>query len=164
VKILHRCTRECLFEVTAKDIKELVRQAVRENVNLSGADLSGADLSWANLSGADLSGANLDRVDLSGAKHDYKTVKSIDEAITLAPDVFKIWEEGGLQKAAENFKALTPDGESGRGLVILQSSLVGGFCYILSRRAIWWWGFRCPHEEVALILWNANEMNDPERR
>jgi hypothetical protein len=41
--------------------------AIKNNANLSGANLSGADLSWANLSGADLSWANLSWANLSGA-------------------------------------------------------------------------------------------------
>ncbi|NEQ77761.1 MAG: pentapeptide repeat-containing protein [Okeania sp. SIO2C9] len=57
--------------VTGVDEKELLIQKIRtyrgsEKLNLSGADLSGADLSGADLSGADFSGADLSGADLSG--------------------------------------------------------------------------------------------------
>jgi len=181
MKIFNRWTRECIFESDAENIKQLVEKAVKEKINLhgaylrgayldgaylrgaylDGADLDGANLRGAYLHGADLRGANLDGADLrganlDGAKHDLKFIKSLPEAIALAPEIFKSWEDKGLEKTAEKYNGLTPDGANGRGLVILQNSMAGGFCYILSRRIIVWWAFFCPDESTWLELWREN--------
>ena len=55
------------LEIEASSVKEAVEKAVANNINLSGANLSGADLRNTNLSGAYLYGANLSGANLSGA-------------------------------------------------------------------------------------------------
>jgi hypothetical protein len=65
-------TGNVLYSAEAENIKELLMSAIKAGVNLSHADLSGADLSHAtlcraNLSGADLSHATLCRANLSHA-------------------------------------------------------------------------------------------------
>ena len=56
-----------IWKSEAKTVRGAVEEAVKNNVNLSGANLSGADLYGAILSGADLYGADLSGADLSGA-------------------------------------------------------------------------------------------------
>ena len=60
---------ELLFSYDKEDntLKSTIIEAVDRDVNLRGANLSGADLRGANLSGADLYGANLRGADLYGA-------------------------------------------------------------------------------------------------
>ena len=77
ITIKNRYTDAIIYTTNAPDLKSAVEQAVKEGVNLSGADLYEANLSGANLSGsnlylaylsgANLSGANLSGADLSGA-------------------------------------------------------------------------------------------------
>ncbi len=56
-----------IYECEADTLKEAVKKAVKEGVNLSFADLRGVDLDNVNLHGADLSGADLSFADLTGA-------------------------------------------------------------------------------------------------
>ena len=58
---------EVLFSSACAVLKDAVIEALHQKVNLSYADLRGANLSSADLSGADLSGADLSRANLSGA-------------------------------------------------------------------------------------------------
>ena len=67
IEIKHRFTNNVLFACEAENMKAAVIEAVGKKVNLSRANLSGADLSGAKLSRADLSGAKLSRADLYGA-------------------------------------------------------------------------------------------------
>ena len=77
MEIKNRYTNKVIFECEAESIKVCVEKAVKNRVNLNGADLKWADLSEANLSeanlsetnlnGADLSEANLSEADLNGA-------------------------------------------------------------------------------------------------
>jgi uncharacterized protein YjbI with pentapeptide repeats len=53
--------RKVIYTSKKETIKEVVKEAVKNDVNLSGANLSGA-----NLYGADFSGANLSDVNLYG--------------------------------------------------------------------------------------------------
>jgi len=89
IEIKNRFTGDIIFTIISENatIKDALLDAIKNEVNLSGADLSrayllganlsrayllgaylsGADLSGANLSGANLSGANLSGANLSGA-------------------------------------------------------------------------------------------------
>jgi hypothetical protein len=67
IQIKNALSGNIIAEYECENILECVFLAVSNNLNLSGADLSGANLSRANLSGADLSGANLSGANLSGA-------------------------------------------------------------------------------------------------
>lgn len=62
---------EVLFEYEKENntIKDTVEEAVRQNVNLYGANLNGANLGGANLYGARLGGASLYGANLNGAKN-----------------------------------------------------------------------------------------------
>jgi uncharacterized protein YjbI with pentapeptide repeats len=55
------------FEKENNTIKDTVEEAVKQNVNLSGANLCGADLRFADLHKANLNEANLGEADLHGA-------------------------------------------------------------------------------------------------
>jgi uncharacterized protein YjbI with pentapeptide repeats len=66
-EIKHRITGSVLFSFECETIKECVVEAIKNDANLSYADLRGADLSGANLRGANLSYANLSYADLRGA-------------------------------------------------------------------------------------------------
>ena len=72
IQIKNRFTGNIIFESGKETIKEAVIEAKNSEVDLSGANLRGAnlyevDLSGADLYEADLSGANLYEADLSGA-------------------------------------------------------------------------------------------------
>jgi len=60
----NRYTNKVIFECEAESIKVCVEKAVKNRVNLNGADLKWADLNGANLSEADLNGADLSEADL----------------------------------------------------------------------------------------------------
>ena len=66
-EIKNRFTGEVVFSSTKTTYKDVVEEAVKNKVDLYGADLYGTDLGKANLGGADLRGANLYRTDLGGA-------------------------------------------------------------------------------------------------
>ena len=69
IQIKHRFTNEVLFEHEQDDnvIKLTVELAVKQNVDLRGADLWGAGLRRAYLQGTNLQGADLQRANLWGA-------------------------------------------------------------------------------------------------
>ena len=67
MKILHRHTKETIFECKRKTIKTCLVEAVKNKVDLSYADLSNADLRGADLSNADLWDADLSNANLRGA-------------------------------------------------------------------------------------------------
>ncbi|MHB8205442.1 MAG: pentapeptide repeat-containing protein, partial [Desulfomonilaceae bacterium] len=69
-----------IFSAEADSLREVVRLAVEGQVDLSFADLKGADLSLLNLSGAKLNSADLSDANLSGAKLDraHLTVAVLD--------------------------------------------------------------------------------------
>ena len=67
MEIKNRYTNKVIFECEAESIKVCVEKAVKNRVNLNGADLKWADLNGANLSEADLSETNLNGANLSKA-------------------------------------------------------------------------------------------------
>ena len=72
MKILNHLGRVIYENENIDNIKELVEEAVREDIglasaNLIDADLTGADLTDADLRCADLTDANLTGADLTGA-------------------------------------------------------------------------------------------------
>jgi len=72
-----------IIERECESIKDLVLIAIKEKLNLRGANLIGADLSYANLSDANLSDANLSGADLryanlSGADLRYANLSGAD--------------------------------------------------------------------------------------
>jgi len=78
MKITHKITGSVIHETAAEKIRDVLMDAVKKEINLSGADLSGADLSNANLSGANLSGADLRYADLSDANLRYADLRYAD--------------------------------------------------------------------------------------
>ena len=87
-------------------------------------------------------------------------LKDVRDAVALAPYVFGGWNMFGKQRVVESLRALDPDSKA---IAILQSEMTGGFCYILHRREIWWWGFICPHEDTALVLWREKDEKQVQR-
>ena len=67
ITIKNRWTGEIIYTSTKTTMKEAVEEAVKNKVDLYGADLSKANLSQTNLSGADLSQTNHSKADLSKA-------------------------------------------------------------------------------------------------
>lgn len=63
-KIINWETKETIIEDNYSTIEELVGKAVKENISLAKADLSGADLKDAFLEEADLRNANLKGAEL----------------------------------------------------------------------------------------------------
>src|SRR5437868_2729482 len=70
IEIKHRFGDSTVWEGEASDLREAVIKAVRANVDLSGANLDGANLIGASLDGASLIGASLDGASLIGASLD----------------------------------------------------------------------------------------------
>lgn len=66
-QIAHNITRKPLFEVHTDSVKHCVELAVKEEVNLTNADLSHLKLAGANLTYAKLANANLSKTFLAGA-------------------------------------------------------------------------------------------------
>ena len=70
IQIMHRLEAKVLFECEADSLKIALELAVKQKVDLDGANLDGANLSGANLSGAKLDGEKLDKcpIQLLGLK------------------------------------------------------------------------------------------------
>ena len=173
---------QVLHTIEADSIKAAVEALVEKGANLSRADLSGADLSRANLSGAnlsrahlsgaDLSGANLSRANLSGANlsranlsrahlygaliRDLFCLTELSDAISLAPMIWHEWEKNGIDAAKKRFGLYQISAE-GRALIAMCPRLVGGFCFVLARREIWWWNWQCPNPETVPVLWRQGD-------
>jgi len=121
--------------------------------DLSGADFSGANLSRANLSGADFSRANLYGANLSGADfYDLSCLSELSDAIDIAPLIWDEWQKNGLDAAKKRFGLYLVSGED-KALIAMCPLLVGGFCFVLHRREIWWWNWQCPDPETVPVLW-----------
>ena len=67
IQIKNRYNDSVIFEGDFVDIRQAVETAVKNKVNLCGADLGGTDLTGADLTGADMRVADLFGADLSGA-------------------------------------------------------------------------------------------------
>ena len=109
---------------------------------------SGADLSVANLYGANLSGANLSGVLID----DLLCLSELADVIDLAPMIWQEWEENGFDAAKKRFGLYQIPGED-RALSAMAPLLIGGFCFVLHRREIWWWNWSCPSPETVPVLW-----------
>ena len=129
---------------------------------LRGADLSGAYLSRADLWGADLRGAYLSGADLRGAYlrgadiGDLLCLSELSDAIDLAPMIWKEWGENGFDAAKNRFGLYQVSGED-KALIAMCPGLVGGFCFVLHRREIWWWSWSCPNPETVPVLWRESD-------
>jgi hypothetical protein len=105
----------------------------------------------ANLSGADLSGA-----DLSGAKiGDLLFLSELSDAINLAPLIWQEWQDSGFNAAKKRFGLYQVSGED-KALIAMCPLMIGGFCFVLHRREIWWWSWSCPHPDTVPVLWREN--------
>ena len=152
-----------LHVLEADNLKTALIALVKHRANLSGADLSRANLSRANLSRANLSRADLYRADLSGADlseanlsgikiEDLQCLSDLSDAIDLAPLIFAEWRINGIENAQKKFGLYRITGEN-RALVAMCPRLVGGYCFVLPRREIWWWNWCCPDPETVPVLW-----------
>jgi hypothetical protein len=137
-----------LHSIEADSVKLAIEGLVRQEANLSWANLSGADLSGANLSGANLSGAKID---------DLFCLCELSDAIDLAPMIFQEWEKNGLDSAKSRFGLHQVGGEE-KALIAMAPLLIGGFCFVLHRREIWWWNWSCPDPETVPVLWRQEEL------
>ena len=68
MKILNHLGRVIYENENIDNIKELVEEAVREDIGLASANLIDADLTGADLTGAILTGARLECANLEGDK------------------------------------------------------------------------------------------------
>ena len=145
---------DVLFDsTTATTCKKAMEEAVE-----NGEDLSGADLFGANLSGANLSGANLSGADLFGAKiEDLLCLSELSDAIDIAPMIWKEWQKNGFDAAKKRFCLYQVSGEE-KALIAMCPLLVGGFCFVLHRREIWFWQWSCPNPETVPVLWRETKL------
>ena len=121
--------------------------------NLSRADLSGADLSRADLSRADLSGADLSRAEIE----DLLCLSELSDAIDIAPMIWEEWHRNGFDAAKKRFCLYQVSGEE-KALIAMCPLLVGGFCFVLHRREIWFWSWSCPNPETVPVLWRETKL------
>ena len=140
-----------------------LRDANLAGANLRGANLGGANLRGANLGDANLGDANLRDVNLGGANlrganleganlGDLSCLSELSDAIDLAPMIFAEWQETGFDVAKKRFGLYQVAGE-GRALIAMCPLLIGGFCFVLRRREIWWWNWQCPNPKTVPVLW-----------
>jgi hypothetical protein len=128
-----------------------------DGASLNGASLDGASLNGASLDGASLDGANLNGASLNGAKiGDLLCLSELSDAIDLAPMIFQEWEGYGFGSAMSRFGLYKIPGED-RALIAMAPLLIGGFCFVLHRREIWWWNWSCPNPETVPVLWREAE-------
>ena len=121
---------------------------VKQGANLRGANLEGANSEGVNLGGANLRGANLEGANLG----DLSCLSELADAIDLAPMIFAEWQETGFDVAKKRFGLYQVAGE-GRALIAMCPLLIGGFCFVLRRREIWWWNWQCPNPKTVPVLW-----------
>ena len=146
IKIKSCITGNVLHTIEADSYKLAIESLVRQRANLYRANLSGANLYGADLSGADLSGAKID---------DLLCLSELSDAIDLAPLIWQEWEEKGFDAAKSRFGLYQVPGED-KALIAMAPRLIGGFCFVLHRREIWWWNWRCPNPENVPVLWREN--------
>jgi Pentapeptide repeats (8 copies) len=89
IQIKNRFDLSVIFECEADTMKLAIDLAITKKIDLSGADLYGANLSRANLSGADLYGANLSEV-----KRDFISV--IEKMPDEIPFLYKALLDGRI--------------------------------------------------------------------
>ena len=128
-------------------------EAYLSGANLSGANLSEAYLSRAYLSGANLSGAYLSGANLSGAYlSDLSCLTELSDAIDLASLIWEEWQKNGIESAKNRFGLYQAPHED-KALIAMCPRLIGGYCFVLRRREIWWWNWSCPNPETVPVLW-----------
>ena len=107
--------------------------------------------------GADLQGAYLRGADLRGVKiGDLTCLSELSDAIDLAPMIFEEWNKNGFDAAKARFGLYQISGEE-KALIAMCPLLVGGFCFVLHRREIWWWSWSCPDPETVPVLWRDSD-------
>jgi len=124
---------EMLHTSEADSIKLAVEALVKQDANLRDANLGGANLEGANLG-------------------DLSCLSELADAIDLAPMIFAEWQETGFDVAKKRFGLYQVAGE-GRALIAMCPLLIGGFCFVLRRREIWWWNWQCPNPKTVPVLW-----------
>ena len=150
-QIKSRFDASVLFEAEVGSLRACIELAVKKRIDLSGADLSGANLSGANLYGAGLYGADLSGVEIE----DLMCINDLQDAIDLAPMIFDYWEKNDLTATQKKFGMYKISGEN-RALVLMCPLLIGGYCFVLERREIWWWQWSCPDPETVPVLWRES--------
>jgi len=144
---------EVLQTIETDNFRTAIIALVRQGADLSGANLYGAHLSGANLSRANLYGANLSRA----AIEDLLCLSELSDAIDLAPMIWDEWQKNGFDAAKKRFGLYQVSGEN-KALIAMCPMLIGGFCFVLARREIWWWNWSCPNPETVPILWREEEQ------
>ena len=142
IEIKHR-NGSVLHIIEADSIKLAVEALLRQGADLGGAYLRGAYLGGADLRGADLRGAEIG---------DLLCLSELSDAIDLAPMIWEEWSENGFDAAKKRFGLYQVSGED-KALIAMTPLLIGGFCFVLHRREIWWWNWSCPNPETVTVLW-----------
>ena len=136
-QIKSRWDASVLFEAVVGSLKACVELAISKKITLRGAYLRGADLG----------GVKID---------DLMCITDLQDAVDLAPIIFDFWKENNLETTQEKFGMYKIPGES-RALVLMCPRFVGGYCFVLKRREIWWWSWQCPDPDTVPILWREKE-------
>ena len=134
-QIKSRFDASVLFEAEV-GLRACVELAISEKIDLGGADLRNADLG----------GTKID---------DLMCINDLQDAIDLAPMIFDYWEKNDLESTQKKFDMYEISGEN-RALVLMCPLLIGGYCFVLERREIWWWQWSCPNPETVPVLWRES--------
>ena len=106
-------------------------------------------IKWsADLGGAELGGAEVG---------DLCCLNELSDAIDLAPMIWGEWQENGFVAAKKRFGLYQISGED-KALIAMAPLLVGGFCFVLHRREIWWWSWSCPNPDTVPVLWRQEAV------
>lgn len=121
-------TGKTLHAIEADSIKLAVEALVRQGASLNGASLNGRLIS------------------------DLLCLSKLSDAIDLASMIWQEWEANGFDSAKKRFGLYQVAGEE-KALIAMAPLLIGGFCFVLHRREIWWWDWSCPNPETVPVLW-----------
>jgi hypothetical protein len=70
--------------------------------------------------------------------------------------IFAEWQEAGINSVKKRFGLYQVSGEV-KALIAMCPLLIGGFCFVLHRREIWWWNWSCPNPDTVPVLWREGE-------
>ena len=130
--IKSRWDSSIIFEAEIGSLKACVELAIKNKINLRGADLSGAKID------------------------DLMCINDLRDAIDLAPLIFSEWKNNGLESTKKRFGMFKISGEN-RALILMCPLFVGGYCFVLEKKEIWWWNWSCPNPNNVPVLWKEND-------
>ena len=120
---IKHCIGKILHTIEADNLRSAVIALVNSGANLSGAYLS-----------------------------DLSCLTELSDAIDLASLIWEEWQKNGIESAKNRFGLYQAPHED-KALIAMCPRLIGGYCFVLRRREIWWWNWSCPNPETVPVLW-----------